>query len=315
MASKRYWKGLEDKNEHPDLVAKSNDEFVEELPKKSSLPESNLENLSSNRRDFLKMLGFSVTAATVAASCELPVKKSIPYLVKPDEITPGVPNFYASTYMDDGDYCSILVKTREGRPIKIEGNKLSKITNGGTSAIVQASILNLYDNHRATQPMIDGDVSSWQEVDKSITAQLADIQATNGNIRILSPTIISPSTKKVIADFIAKYPGTKHVIYDPVSYSGILRANEKTFGEKVIPNYQFDKADVIVGIGADFLGTWISPVEYAGSYAKRRRVSKSNTKMSRHVQVESYLSLTGSNADRRIVLKPLRGGYRTIAFI
>ena len=308
MANKRYWKGLEDRNAHPEIIAKSNDEFAEEIPGKNSLPEINPDEKSASRRDFLKVLGFSVTAATVAASCELPVKKSIPYLIQPDEIIPGVANYYASTYMDGGDYCSILVKTREGRPIKIEGNKLSAITQGGTSAVVQASVLSLYDNYRASGPVLDGEKSSWDQVDQEIVQKLSNISAAGSAIRILSPTLLSPSTKKIIADFIIKYPTAKHVVYDPVSYSGILRANDKVFGKKVIPNYQFEKADVIVSIGADFLGTWISPVEYASAYAKRRKVSKNNTRMNRHIQVESCLSMTGSNADKRILVRPSSEG-------
>ncbi|MFM7153394.1 MAG: TAT-variant-translocated molybdopterin oxidoreductase, partial [Bacteroidota bacterium] len=102
----------------------------------------------TNRRDFLKLMGFGLGAATVAASCEIPVKKAIPYVTKPDEIVPGVANYYASSFVNGGDYCAVLVKTREGRPIKIEGNSLSSVTKGGTSARAQASVLSLYDNRR-----------------------------------------------------------------------------------------------------------------------------------------------------------------------
>ncbi len=296
----KYWKGLEEKESNAN--SKLADEFPDELPVTGSL--ENVGKAPSSRRDFLKMMGFSVTAATVAASCEMPVRKSIPYVVKPDEITPGVANYYASTYAEGGDYCSVLVKTREGRPIKIEGNKLSKITNGGTSAVAQASVLGLYDNYRLQRPSANGEKISWKKVDEAITTELAAIAASGGQIRILSSTILSPSTKQIINDFIAKYPTAKHVTYDAVSCTGVLKANESSFGKKVVPNYRFDKADLIVSVGADFLGTWISPVEFATQYASRRKVYKENRKMNRHVQVESYLSLTGSNADTRIPVKP-----------
>ncbi|HXH18925.1 MAG TPA: TAT-variant-translocated molybdopterin oxidoreductase [Chitinophagales bacterium] len=297
----KYWKSLEEKEGK--VTPSQANEFSEELPVISNLEKSG--TLTSTRRDFLKMMGFSVTAAAVAASCEVPVRKSIPYVIKPDEIVPGVANYYASTYAEGGDYVSVLVKTREGRPIKIEGNKLSKITHGGTSAVAQASVLGLYDNYRLKKPLAQGEETSWKKVDEAIISELEIINAKPGNkIRILSSTILSPSTKQAIRDFIAKYPNTKHVTYDAISYSAMLKANEAMFGKKVIPNYQFDKADLIVSMGADFLGTWLSPVEFATQYGKRRKVSKENTAMNRHIQVESYLSLSGSNADKRIMVKP-----------
>jgi len=296
-----YWKSLEEKEGR--ISPQQANEFPEELPLVSDLEKSG--TLSSTRRDFLKLMGFSVTAAAVAASCQVPVRKSIPYVVKPDEIVPGVANYYASTYAEGGDYVSVLVKTREGRPIKIEGNKLSKITHGGTSAVVQASVLGLYDSYRLKKPLKQGEETSWKKADEAIISELETINAKPGNkIRLLSSTILSPSTKQAIKDFIAKYPNTKHVTYDAVSYSAMLKANEAMFGKKVIPDYQFDKADLIVSMGADFLGTWLSPVEYATQYGRRRKVSKENTAMNRHIQVESYLSLSGSNADKRIMVKP-----------
>ncbi len=101
-------------------------------------PTEDTQEYHANRRDFLKYMGFGLGAATLAASCKTPIRKALPYLVKPDSLVPGIANYYASTYIDGGDYCSILVKTREGRPIKIEGNSLSTISLGGTSARAQA---------------------------------------------------------------------------------------------------------------------------------------------------------------------------------
>jgi MoCo/4Fe-4S cofactor protein with predicted Tat translocation signal len=307
MATKKYWKGLEELNNSPEFVQHSQNEFAEQIPVEQFLGDSNLtENNGTNRRDFLKFLGFSVTAASLAA-CEAPVNRAIPYVVKPEEITLGVANWYASTYYDGNDYASIIVKTREGRPIKIEGNELSKVTMGGTSARVQASILSLYDSARLTGPMVkNGDefnAATWDNVDKEIGGKLAAIAAKGGAIRIVSSTIISPSTYAVIADFTAKYPTTKLIQYDAVSYSGMAKANAQLFGTALIPSYRFDKAEVVVSIGADFLANWLSPIEYANQYAKMRRVSKEHSKMSKHIQFESNLSLTGANADDREPIK------------
>jgi len=302
MATKKYWKGLEELNNNPEFVQKANNEFAEQLPVEKFLGDKSLENDGTNRRDFLKFLGFSVTAASLAA-CETPVNKAIPYVVKPEEITPGVANWYASTYFDGNDYASIIVKTREGRPIKIEGNELSGITKGGTNARVQASVLSLYDSSRLTAPMANGNTTTWATADKEIGNKLAAIAAKGGAIRILSSTIISPSTKAAIAEFAAKYPTTKLVTYDAVSFSGMAKANAQTFGEAVIPSYNFDKAEIIVGIGADFLANWLSPIETANQYAKTRKVGKNKKNMSRHYQFESILSLTGANADYREPVK------------
>ncbi len=301
MATKKYWKGLSELNNNPEFVQNAQNEFAEQIPVENFL-ENSSENNGTNRRDFLKFLGFSVTAASLAA-CETPVYKAIPYVVKPEEVTPGVANWYASTFFDGYDYASIIVKTREGRPIKIEGNELSKVTMGGTSARVQSSILSLYDSSRLQNPTIKGADATWNDVDKEIGAKLSEISAKGGSIRILSSTIISPSTKAAIAEFAAKYPSTKHVTYDAVSYSGISKANAQTFGKEVVPSYNFDKAEVIVSIGADFLANWLSPIEYAKQYVKNRKVSKDNAKMSKHFQFESNLSLTGANADERIPVK------------
>ena len=303
MATKKYWKGLEELNNSPEFIKKAQDEFSEELPVENFLSNGSLfgEN-GTNRRDFLKFLGFSVTAASLAA-CETPVNKAIPYVIKPEEVTPGVANWYASTYYDGYDYASIIVKTREGRPIKIEGNELSKVSMGGTNARIQASVLSLYDSSRLTGPQENGKPTSWGNADMNVTGKLGSIAAKGGAIRILSSTIISPATKSVIADFISKYPTTKHVSYDAVSYSGIAKANDLSFGQAFIPSYNFDKAEVIVSIAADFLINWLSPIEYAKQYAKTRRVSKENPKMSKHFQFESNLSLTGANADYREPVK------------
>ena len=308
MAERKYWKGIEERNATEEVFAVGSKEFAEELPTSNDLENFNLDSSNSNRRDFLKLMGFSVTAAAVAASCEMPVRKSIPYLVKPDDITPGIANYYASSFFDGTEYASVLVKTREGRPIKIESNPKSKITPQGTSAVAQATVLNLYDNNRSQFPKAGAEKTTWENLDKEVKAKLTAIKAAGGNIRILSSTIISPSTKEAIKKFVAEYPKTEHVIYDAISYSGLLNANEKSFGKRVMPGLLFDKASLIVGIGADFLGTFGSTVENANRYSATRKVDAEKKSMSRHIQVESYLSLTGSNADTRVVVKPSQEG-------
>ncbi len=299
------WIGVEQLNNDPVLNELQNQEFAQ--PDPLPMNEKTLE-LGASRRDFLKYLGFSLGAATIAASCDIPIKRAIPYVIKPDTIVPGVATYYASSFVQGGDYCAVLVKTREGRPIKIEGNSLSKVTKGATSARAQASVLSLYDTSRFPQPgrMENGNFAkiSWEDLDKELAGKL---NAKDG-IRIIANTLMSPTTARAIADFITAYPNTKVIQYDPVSSSAILEANEQTLGDRAIPDYHFDKADVILSFGADFLGTWISPVEYASQYAINRKIDPEHPKMSRHIQVESHLSMTGSNADNRVLIKPSEMG-------
>ena len=305
---KRYWRGLEELRNDEKFIKNAGSEFAD-APTETQY-ESLVDGTGSNRRDFLKVLGFGMAAVSLAA-CETPVKKAIPYVNKPEGEYPTISNWYASTYSEGGDYASILVKTREGRPIKIEGNSLAS-ASCGVSARVHASLLGLYDNEKLRGPKKGDDTKvSWDQVDKEIADQLAAIAAKGGNIRIVSPTLLSPSTKSVIADFTAKYPTTKHIVYDANSVAGLIKGNELSFGKAVIPSYDFSKAKLIVGIDADFLGTWIAPESFSAQFAETRIVSSAKEgkkDMSRHYQFETALSLTGSNADYRTAVKPSQLG-------
>ncbi len=301
---KNIWVGKEDLTKDPTFVKKSKEEFFKDPITEHMARQDERNSLSSNRRDFLKFMGFSLGAATIAA-CETPVRRAIPYVDKPDTIVPGVPTYYASTFVQGSDICPILVKTREGRPIKIEGNKLSEVTSGGTSARAQASVLDLYDNNRFTAPMMrEGDEMKkvdWETALDKAKSQLAE----NGKVYVVSNSIASPTLRNTIQQFTGKYSDVQHVTYDPHSSAALLDAHQQTFGFRGIPAYKFDQAEVIVSIEADFLGTWISPVEYAKDFAKGRKIDgKSKRSMSRLYVMESAMSLTGSNADHRIITKP-----------
>lgn len=308
-SNKKYWKGLEELNNTPEFVESNKHEFAEPIPIDEVLNEAGLSTVTP-RRDFLKALGFGVGAVTLAACQTTPVHKSIPYLVKPEEITPGIANYYTSSYNGQ----SILVKTREGRPIKIEGNPAGLLGNHGTDARAQASVLDLYDVSKLKGPMLQGKAANWDQVDAFVKGELNKVQASGKKIRIISSTVNSPSTKAVVADFLTQYPNTKHINVDAVSYTGIIKANESSFGKAVLPRYRFDRADVIVSFGADFLGTWITPEEYSRQYVSNRNAaSLKNKKMSRHIQFETGMSMTGTNADSRIPVKPSEEGLAILA--
>jgi molybdopterin-containing oxidoreductase family iron-sulfur binding subunit len=303
-SNKKYWKGLEELQNTKDFAEKSKNEFAEPLPMEEVLNEAGLGTVAP-RRDFLKALGFGLGAVTLAACQKVPVHKSIPYLVKPEEIVPGIPNYYTSTFNGH----SVLVKTREGRPIKIEGNPDCMLSKGSLDAKGQASVLDLYDVSKLKGPVLNDADATWDNIDKFVKQELLTVKTGGKKIRIVSSTVNSPSTKAAIADFAAQYPNTKHIQVDAVSYTGIIKANENSFGKAVLPRYRFDKADLIVSFGADFLGTWISPLEFSRQYvSKRNNTALEGKKMSRHIQFETGMSLTGSNADARLPLKPSEEG-------
>ena len=309
MSDKRYWQSFAELNHKEEVLKKNKDEFKEDLPFED-LNEGVLD-AKTPRRDFLKYVGFSTAAATLAASCEVPVRKAMPYVNRPENLTPGVPKYYASTYVQDGDVIPVVVKVREGRPIKIEGNSLYPFTQGGTSPRAQASVLDLYDMYRIPHPKRKSgasfqEVPTFEQVDQQISSAIA---AASGVV-LLTSTIVSPSTKQIISDFLGKYPGGRHVQYDAVSYSGLITA----YGGK-IPAHNFDKADVVVSLGADFLGTWLSPVEFARGWSAKRKINEQAVAMSKHYQFESFLSMTGSNADERFTHRPSETGAVALALL
>ncbi len=295
----KQWRSIEEFHNGPE---RRKADAAEEKHKNAVLDvlDSKAVDAPATRRDFLKLFGFSVATAAVVSSCEKPVQKAIPYLIKPEEITPGKASYYASTFFDGTEYGSVLVKVRDGRPIKIEGNHQSPVSRGGTTARMQASVLNLYDEARYKEPTVGGKAVDWEEMDNRITERLR----AGGSTVLVTPTVIGPSTREVIRQFINAYPETRWIQYDEVSVSGIREAHEAVFGTPVIPGYRFEKADYILSFDADFLGTWLSPVEFARGYASGREVSAGHPGMSKHVQVEPGLSLTGSNADERMAVTP-----------
>ena len=300
MASnKKYWKSVEELNENSSIVETlRNNEFVEPIPVEDFLGDKeSLSSSSTTRRDFLKYVGFSTAAASLAA-CEVPVVKSIPYVVQPEEIIPGVADYYATTMADGFDFANILIKTREGRPIKVENNNLAGASTGA-NARVHASVLSLYDSLRLKSPKIAGKEATWADVNAKVKSSLEDAKTKGGNVVVLTNTMASPSTDALIASLVAKYPTTKHVVYDAVSESNTLDAFQAVYGVRAMANYDFSKADVIVSVGADFLGDWQGGGFDAG-YAQGRIPKKGM--MSKHIQIEANMTLAGANADVRIPL-------------
>jgi MoCo/4Fe-4S cofactor protein with predicted Tat translocation signal len=294
-SNKKYWKSVEELENGSIVEALRNNEFVEAIPTEEFLGNKETMSSSTSRRDFLKYVGFSTAAATLAA-CEGPVVKSIPYVLQPEQIIPGVADYYATSVFDGFDFANLLVKTREGRPIKIDNNTITG-AKFSANARIHASILSLYDNMRLKQPKIEGKDATWASVDAKIKSSVADAKVKGGQVVLLTNTLASPSTEKLIAEFIGGNPNAKHIVYDAVSSSETLDAFEAVYGERALVDYDFSKASLIVSVGADILGDWQGG-GYDSGYTQGR-VPK-NGKMSRHFQLEANMTLSGAAADKRL---------------
>ena len=303
--NKTYWKSADQLNEgNPIIEQLEQKEFAEHIPVNEFLGDSEtLEESSTSRRDFLKYVGFSTAAATLAA-CEGPVIKSVPYVVQPEQIRPGVANYYATAIADGFDFGSVLIKTREGRPIKVENNSDANVL-GGANARVHASVLSLYDVKRLQGPKANGTDITWEDLNLQVGAKLKALAATGKEVIILTQTFASPTTSKIVTDFITAYPNVKHVTYDSVSESAALDAFETAYGVRALADYDFSKADAIVSVGADILGDWQGG-GYDSAYSKKRVPHRDHGKghMSQHFQFEANMTLSGAAADFRVPATP-----------
>lgn len=246
-----------------------------------------------NRRDFLKIMGFSFTLIPLASCTKGPIRKAIPYLEKSDLVIPGVATWYATTY----DGVPILLKTREGRPIKVEGNELSEWTLGGASAISHASLLSLYDSYRIKTPTKDANPISWDQYIADLKKVCEKAKEEKKKIVFITDEIKSPSTSQLIKEFEKKYGNVEHLSYS----SNIDLVDSRVFGEKAFIEYNFEKANYVLSLGADFLTINKNSIHYSKQYAKRKESSLEKNPF-KHVQLESLYSLTGANADERFPL-------------
>jgi molybdopterin-containing oxidoreductase family iron-sulfur binding subunit len=284
---KRYW------------MTKETDSTVEAIVGPNDLETTSIE---WNRRDFLRTAGFSLAAFMTACS-KTPVNKAIPFLIQPEEVIPGKAYWYASTSHACGTGCGVLVKNRDSRPIKLEGNSDHPVNQGGLCPVCQASIIELYDSKRLLHPKLSGKEVSWNDLDKSVVQGLQKAREKGQQIVLLTETVTSPSTTYYIQKFLKKYSNAIHIEYDPISYSAILDAHEVNYGMRILPQYDFEKVDMILSLDADFLGTWLSPTQFTKDYRKNRNLEAKH--ISKHIQVESRLSVSGAKADKRIVKTPV----------
>lgn len=291
MELENYWQDVEDKN-YDEINLK--EEFSEETYQ--------LGMSKKNRRDFLKIMGFSLSVLPMASSCKkIAVQKAIPYLHKNDQITPGVANWYATTNDLCPSHCALLVKTREGRPIKVEGNPLSPFSKGGTCPVCQASVLSLYDSSRFKSPKKAGQYSTYEMIDGEINLRLKQSVTDGKRTALIISSVYGPSLSSAIHVLKKSYGNVDVIVYNPFGNSSLVSANSDTFALADVFNYNLGSAKLIVGISSDFLASGVAPVDLTKQYAKRKDLSL-NKDMIRHIHVESIMTMTGSNADTRMVI-------------
>src|SRR3984885_9060771 len=260
---------------------------------------------SVSRRGFLKVMGASLGLAGMTGCVKLPFEPIVPYVRQPEEVIPGRPMFYA-TAMTLGGYANpILVESHLGRPTKIEGNDLHPASLGGTDIFAQASLLTMYDPDRSQSVVSMGDQRSWQAFTSAIQGPLnAQKNLQGAGIRILTPTISSPTLADQLRNFLKIYPQAKWHCYEPINRDNVLEGAKLAFGQPVETRYDFSKADVIVSLDADFLyAGFPGNVKYIRDFAKRR--NPDDGKMNRLYVIESTPTTTGAKADHRL---PLHAG-------
>ncbi|HWW15772.1 MAG TPA: TAT-variant-translocated molybdopterin oxidoreductase [Candidatus Dormibacteraeota bacterium] len=292
-AGPEYWRSLEELAGSPAFQEALHREF----PKGAS------EWVDSfSRRGFLKVMGASMALAGMTGCVRLPLEPIVPYVRQPEDVIPGRPTFYA-TAMTLGGYASpLLVESHLGRPTKIEGNDKHPASLGGTDIFAQAHVLGLYDPDRSQSVTSMGDQRSWQSFLTAIRGPLSAQKALQGaGIRILTPTISSPTLADQLRNFLKIYPQAKWHVYEPVNRDNVLEGAKLAFGQPVETRYDFEKADVIVSLDADFLyAGYPGNVRYIRDFAKRRNPDGN---MNRLYVIESTPTTTGAKADHRWPVK------------
>ncbi|MBI5504388.1 MAG: TAT-variant-translocated molybdopterin oxidoreductase [Deltaproteobacteria bacterium] len=290
-----YWRSLEEVADTPEFR-----DFLEaEFPAAAESISSGLD-----RRQFLKLMGASLAMAGLGACTKQPVEKILPYVKQPEELVPGNPLFFATAYPVSGGAAPILVESHMGRPTKIEGNPEHPASLGATSAMTQASVLDLYDPDRSQVVMSAGEIRTWNDFVASVADVVTKLRPSSGRgLRILSPPTVSPTLAAAVGKVLADLPEARWHQWEPLGRESVREGARLAFDRVVEPRYNFADADVIVSLESDFLFDGAGQVRYARDFSARRKVSDTSSSLNRLYVVESAPSVTGSKADHRLALR------------
>jgi len=301
QSGKQYWRTLEEL---------AGDPHFEELLHREFPRQASEWDEAVDRRDFLKLMAASLAFAGVAG-CKANVQTSIvPYVKQPDGMVLGKPLFFATAMQFGADAIGVLVESHEGRPTKIEGNPDHPASKGATDAIVQASILNLYDPDRARTPSYVGEISTWSAFLDAAQAMAAEIKSTSGaGLRILSGTMASPAVAEQLQYLVKLYPQAKWHQWEPAGSDGAREGAKLAFGRYVNTVYRLERAEVILSLDSDFLAAGPGHIRYMKDFYSRRKLDqfaladRAGNEMNRLYAVEPTPSVTGSSADHRLPLR------------
>ncbi len=294
---KPLWQSLEQLADTPEYRKFLEHEFPNDTAKN---PEAAVE---LNRRDMLKLVATSAAVAGLSACTKLPPEKIVPYVTPPEEIIPGKPLFYATSFTQGGIATGLVVESHMGRPTKIEGNASHPGSLGGTDLFAQASILNLYDPDRTRTLFFDGRISTWGQFADAANDARAAVGGSGAGLHILTGSVTSPSLGAQIKALLAKYPGSKWHQFEPCSRDNEREGTRLAFGKILNPVYRLDQADVVVSLDADFLTSGPGHVPYARQFSARRALESPQAGMNRLYVVESMPTGTGAVADHRWALR------------
>ncbi|RME22970.1 MAG: hypothetical protein D6800_10450, partial [Candidatus Zixiibacteriota bacterium] len=293
--SRRYWRSLA--------------EVTGDVGNRATAPRSHEQILRDNRwsrRSFLTVMGASLAMAGLT-SCRKPVEKIVPYVHRPEGMTPGEPLSYATTMPFGTTALGLLVTSHDGRPTKIEGNSLHPSSGGATNAFAQAELLNLYDPDRSQTVRKNDREAKWEDFVAFRQSLSDELKKSKGDgLAVLSEQFASPTLARLRAEFKKAFPKARWVSYEPINDENIRRGLKTAFGKDVRPLYHFDKAEVIVSLDSDFLLYETDAVRNMRGFTDGRRVETKEDSMNRLYQVEATYSVTGSMADHRLRLPSSR---------
>jgi len=291
-----YWKSFEELAREPDVMEQLGREFDKEFERDSDA------SSSIPRRTFMGLLAASIALA--GAGCRRPEQQIVPYVKKPEYLVPGIANHFATSFVHGNFASGVLVRSREGRPVKIEGNDLDPISRGKSSVFAQASLLALYDPDRTLRPTVNNSDSTPQNAISRMAKAMREVSAKGKKIRVVVDEHASPSLAALFRDVESTMPNTKVISWPALTRYGAPQANEAVLGFPGVLVPDLSKAQVIVGIDSDFLGTDEESLYHIRNFSTQRKPSKESPAMSRYYAVEANASLTGSNADHRIQIAP-----------
>lgn len=285
-----YWQSLEEVADSAAFQAFVKQEFPQ-----------NANQLLSRRR-FLTLSAASLALAGLAACAPQPPEKIVPYATQPENLVPGVPQYFATAHRLGGFAQGIIAESHTGRPTHIEGNPDHPASLGAADIFAQASLLTLYDPERSTSILHENEAASWDNFLTALHTALSR-QDDGAGLRILTETVTSPTLAAQINQLLDLFPQARWHQYEPINLDNVWAGTELAYGQRLMPQYRFDRAQIILSLEDDFLSIGPGRQRYIHDFSQRRRVRASNPEMNRLYVVESTPSLTGSMADHRWQLR------------